>query len=245
MLLISLLFSISYSFHVIIDPGHGGIDTGAAYYGSKEADITLKVSKLLAQKLSNETGIKVSLSRAEDKAIELTERAKIAHKNKGDLFISIHTNSSPERRAKGLEVYVENVLPPDQESLFLAYRENQFEISGRGMGRPSQYRENYSAEVSSILDDIAKSHYLFTSLEAANQIQSQWQEDRGGKARLRQAPFFVVSSINMPSVLVEIGFLSNSSEAEILKDPKQQEKIAETLTKSVLKFKERIDKRKI
>lgn len=230
----------------MVDPGHGGIDTGAAYYGLKESDITLAVSNHLVKKLKSTKGIEASISRTKDTALELVDRTTIAHKAKADLFVSIHTNSSPERRAQGLEVYIENVMPADQESLFLAYRENQIGTSPtRHGGRPSQFRENYSAEVSSILDDIAKSHYLLSSVDAAKDIHDLWQQDRGGKARIRQAPFFVVSSVNMPSVLVEIGFLSNPKDAAILKDPREQEKMAETLYQAILKYKERIDKRKI
>ncbi|MCB0348248.1 MAG: N-acetylmuramoyl-L-alanine amidase [Bdellovibrionales bacterium] len=246
MLLTSLFLSLTFGFQVIIDPGHGGVDTGAAYYGANESEITLSVSRLLAKKLQDTRGINVSLSRTKDVSLDLSDRPKFAHKQKGDFFVSIHTNSSPEKRATGLEIYIENILPADQDSLFLAYRENQIHAgAAKPEGRPSQYREKYSAEVSTILDDIAKSHYLFSSIEAAQVLKSKWLEDRGGKARIRQAPFRVISTVNMPSILVEIGFLSNRKEAEILKNPREQEKIAETLYRSIIKYKESVDKRKI
>ncbi len=243
MALFVFIFSLSFSYQVIIDPGHGGIDTGASYYGANESNITMSVSSLLAKKLQTKKDIEVSLSRSGDRSMDLSSRAKFAHQKKGDLFISIHTNSSPEKRAKGLEIYIENILPADQDSLFLAYRENQIQSgAAKPEGRPSQYREKYSAEISTILDDISKSHYLFSSIKAAQILKDQWLQDRGGKARIRQAPFYVVSSVNMPSLLVEIGFLSNSKEAEILKNPLEQEKIAETIFRAILSYKESVDK---
>tara|TARA_B100001248_G_C27380500_1_gene456694 strand:- start:1197 stop:1934 length:738 start_codon:yes stop_codon:yes gene_type:complete len=234
----SVFLSSLFAYHVVLDPGHGGIDTGAYYYGLKESKITLNIASDLKELLKKNPEIKVSMTRYKDQKLSLKERADRAHAKEAQIFISIHTNSSPDRRAHGAEIYFENQLGADEESLFLAYREENQEFNKNLVGRPSKFRGKYPNTVATILDDLAKSKYQASSYQLAQTIQNRWLEEKKMRVRLRQAPFFVISSINMPSVLVEVGFLSHEREAKALKTRKYQKKIAQILYKSILDWKE-------
>src|SRR5690606_10272779 len=110
--------------NVILDPGHGGSDLGARYHGVIESEIVLKISKMVRDQLKYHDEIKVLLTREGNQFLTLEARADFAHAQKGDLFLSIHCNSSSDSRARGTEIYFQNQLPPDEESLFLAHLES-------------------------------------------------------------------------------------------------------------------------
>mgnify|MGYP001577243627 CR=1 FL=1 len=118
--------SLSFGFLVVIDPGHGGNDGGAKSDDAKESAIALSVSKLLADALKNDGRFEVKMTRTRDEFVTLEDRAEFANHAKADLFISIHTNWSEDPKARGKEIYFQNQLPPDEESLYLASREIEF-----------------------------------------------------------------------------------------------------------------------
>src|ERR1035437_6359211 len=126
-LMIAALFPVSVhanTLNVMIDPGHGGRDHGAVKNGILEANITLKVGLKLFDLLKKDRRFHVQLTRSNDDSISLYRRAQMAKSKKADVFLSVHVNSSPDLHAKGAEFYFQNQLPPDQESMFLAHREN-------------------------------------------------------------------------------------------------------------------------
>ncbi len=210
---------------VVIDPGHGGKDPGCRNGRLKEKHIVLKVSKLLAQKLKAKLGCEVVLTRRRDVFIPLEQRTAIANMKKADLFVSIHVNSSPRRRAYGIETYYLN-FASDEEAMRVAALENAA-----------------SARSLSELQDLLKGILLNTKLEESRRLAEEVQrnlvrtlrrryrpvKDRG----VRTAPFVVLIGTRMPAVLVEIGFISNSMEARRLRDPKYLELVAEGIARGI------------
>ncbi|MCB0349741.1 MAG: N-acetylmuramoyl-L-alanine amidase [Bdellovibrionales bacterium] len=248
-LLLYLLFattpSTSLAMHVVLDPGHGGRDTGATQGKIAESEITLKIANIVAKQLLNDSRFTVSLTRKDDSYISLEERATIANK-KGDLFLSIHVNSSTDSRVHGQEIYFQNQLPPNQESLFLASRENQNVKIDRYVPKatsPALANKKLNADVRSIIEDLERNHRFKLSGLLAEKLYYSWQDDSQQKSNaIRQAPFFVVSNVDKPSVLIEVGYLTNAREAKKLMSPDHQEQIADNIYRAILSFKESLDK---
>jgi len=234
----SVLLSHAFALHVLIDPGHGGIDKGASYYGIKESKVTLNISKYLKDLIDKDPNINATLTRKRDVKVSLKHRASKAHKAGSEIFISIHANSSPDKRAHGAEIYFENQLSADDESLFLAHREEQIYQDRELSGRPSIFRGKYPSPLSAILDDLAKTKNLEQSYTFARVLKTQWQATKDIKVKLRQAPFYVISSVNMPSVLVEVGFLSHPLESKRIRSKAYQQKVAQIIYKALKDYKE-------
>lgn len=238
--------SAAAPFRVIIDPGHGGRDHGTVHASIRESEITLKISKLLAEKLQADPRFQVELTRAQDVKLTLETRVDRALHVRGDVLLSIHANSSPDKRAKGAEFYFQNQLPPDEEALFLAARENN-EVDERTMRTPATVKALSStiksSDVLSIVEDLLRNSKIEASSNLVKALIRNWQgEDKGLSSRLRQAPFYVISNVQMPSALIEVGYLSNEDERNRLTDPAYQKKIAESLYLGLLEFKESMDK---
>jgi N-acetylmuramoyl-L-alanine amidase len=211
---------------VVVDPGHGGHDTGTiGPNGLMEKDLVLDVALRLGKALTQRLGSQVVYTRSNDTFIPLETRTQIANEEKADLFISIHANSSPEPSATGVETYFFN-LTSDKHGLDLATRENAT-----------------SASAISDLNDLLHRAVLQTKLEEsrefAQRVQSSlWatsvkMNNRSRDRGVRQAPFVVLIGATMPSVLAEIGFVSNPHDAKLLQRSDQRQKIAEALFKGV------------
>lgn len=222
--------------HVLLDAGHGGTDRGAVHNHLNEAEITLNVVLKLKAKLQNDSRFKVSLTRDRDESLSLEERTDKANSLKADLFLSIHVNSSPDARARGVEFYFQNQLPPDEESMYLAAQEN-----AQAVDNPEKAREK--SELVTIVDDLKSNHRIWASSQLAKSLMSKWETEKKSRAHaIRQAPFHVISNVNMPSSLVELGFISRPSEALRLARSDYQEVMAEKLYRGLLEYKEIIDK---
>lgn len=236
-------YAESHPLHILVDPGHGGIDSGAANGSVRESDLSLKVAELLKGLLEKNPGFKVSLTRSSDKFVSLPARVAQVEKVGADLFLSIHANSSQDKRARGVEFYFQNHLPPDEETLFLAANENRMEkINEKEDLEPSKKNE-----VLSIIDDLKRQTRMFSSLKLSSSLLKSWSSESGAELKfennaIRQAPFYVVSRSPVPSVLVEIGFLTNPKDAEKLKDPQFQQRIAQRIYSGLRDYKEMIDK---
>ena len=232
-----LSFSRAQALHVLIDPGHGGDDHGARTSEAREAEITLKIAKQLTKILDKQELIRYSITRRYDTSVELQKRSELAHAAGADIYVSIHANASLNPRARGPEIYIQNVLPSDQYSFFLASRENNEEISQRGT-RPSFLNDSrYSSDIIGIVDDIQRHYYIEKSYELARVFEQRWKQDLGHKrVRMRQAPFFVVSAVNMPSLLLEVGYLTNPQEAKQLRSLWYQKKIAQSIYAALLDY---------
>ena len=218
---------------VVIDPGHGGEETGAiGPGGTMEKDLTLAIARALAEKLRSELGLEVVLTRDDDVAVPLDDRSALANQQKADLFISVHLNSTVAGgRAHGAETYFLSLQASDERASSLAASEN---LTG---GRPpAPGSEEFDLQL--LLWDLAQSRHLEASQRLATLIQQELNKtleltDRG----VKQAPFRVLMGAAMPAVLVELGFLSNPDEEKQLRDPAYRGELAETLVRAVARFK--------
>lgn len=227
----------AWAFHVVIDPGHGGLDRGAVHGVLQESEIVLDVSHRLHRLLSEEPGFKVTLTRIDDRPLSLAERINIAHRQGADLLISLHANAAPDPRAKGIELFFQNSLPADEEALYLANLENQ---------QASMLDSNLStdlnkSDVGAIVSDLHRSHRLRASLRLTQTMSDSWtQNPKDKKPSIKQAPLFVVSQSKIPSVLVEIGFLTNPTEARQLAKTSYRQSIAENIRRSLVSYRARM-----
>jgi N-acetylmuramoyl-L-alanine amidase len=237
--LIALAYSsVCLSFHVVIDAGHGGSDRGAAHNGAIESEIALSIAKKVREELTRNKNIVSSLTREKNEFLTLERRAEMANERKASLYLSIHCNSSPDRNARGKEIYFQNQLPPDEESLFLANLENQ-----GAKGLDSSESAHDLPDVLAIVEDLKRNHRLSLSGKVSELIHLNWPSFKKDRAHpIRQAPFFVISNVNMPSALIEVGYLSNPDEAKMLMSDDFQQKLAQSIAQSVRDFKEFIDK---
>lgn len=227
----------TYAYRIVIDPGHGGSDNGAIYFGQREADITLKVAEEVTKLLKTQDSINVQMTRISDQQLSLEQRVDIASKSNADLFISIHANAATTSKAKGTQVYFQNSLPPDEDSLFLANLENQ-SANKELSANQNEIEPSKKADIGAIVEDLQRQFRLHSSYQLAHTLAKNWKNENA----IRQAPFYVISKNQMPAVLIEMGFLSNPEEAKKLALPDYQKDIAKKIYTAILQFKESVDK---
>ena len=204
---------------IVIDPGHGGRDPGCYVRGGlREKTITLSIAKLLAEELRQKLGCEVFLTRDRDEFLSLESRTAIANVKKADLFISLHVNAHKSRGVKGLETYFLN-MTTDRGAVMVAARENATS-------------EKNISDLQTILNDLMLNTKIYESSRLAHKVQSGMygavKKGYGGTRNLgvKQAPFYVLIGAEMPAILVEVGFLSNSTEKKRLVSRKYQQEIA-------------------
>lgn len=215
---------------VVIDPGHGGHDPGAVANGLREKDIVLQVSKLVKKKLEK-LGIKVVLTRDGDYFVTLGERARIAHKYKADLYVSIHCNYAPGSKARGIETFFLSEARTEWERSVAAFENSvvKYEVDKSTNGKDI---------LSMILGDMAQYEFLKESQDLAYFVQESLVNSAGSIDRgVKQAGFYVLQGVYAPSVLVELGFLTNRDEARKLKDSRYQDELANAVVDAIVKFK--------
>lgn len=236
-LILILLFSLHvHALQVMIDPGHGGIDSGTSHLGVQEKDLVLRVADYLKQLLADNPQFSVQMTRHKDQHVSLAERVKKAEKAQADLFLSLHANSNPSSRVKGTELYFQNSLPPDEESLILADQENQAEMIATNTTIKTTESLSKKGDILAIVEDLHRQHRAKSSLQITQLLAKDWP-----LSAIKQAPFYVVSKTSMPSVLIEVGFLTHPEEAKKLSSPKYQQEIAQKIYKAVLQYKEMMD----
>jgi N-acetylmuramoyl-L-alanine amidase len=213
---------------VVIDPGHGGHDTGTiGADGTEEKDVALAISKKLRTVLT-EQGLEVVLTRETDRFVRLEERARLANAARGDLFISVHCNSLPQRHIRGIETYTLN-LASDRYAIRLAARENA--TSEKGM-----------SDLQFLLADLATRANTEESARLATRVQSglvstlQSKDKKIRDLGTKEALFYVLLGTKMPAILVETGFLSNGEEEKHLASPGYQEDVARAIAAGVQDF---------
>ncbi len=216
---------------VVIDPGHGGADQGTVgRRGVMEKELVLDVAKRLGKLIEERMGSEVIYTRSDDTFIPLQARTQLANEKKADLFLSIHANSSPHPKIGGIEVYYLN-FTRSADALDLAARENA-----------SSEKSVY--ELRDLIQTITLHDKIEESKEFASKVQSTLQtfETRYNAAAknrgVKKAPFVVLIGASMPSVLAEIGFLSNAREEQLLKRPDHRQKLAEALYQGVTRYSE-------
>lgn len=216
---------------IVLDPGHGGKDPGAiGYSGVYEKNITLAMAKELKVILEKE-GYKVHLTRSTDIFIPLRDRVKIARKYNADLFMSIHADSAVNRSAKGLSVYTLSETASDKEAAALAERENKADVvAGLNL-------LEHSKEVSDILINLAQRETMNRSSEFASfMVQEMRKSVKLRDNTHRFAGFAVLKAPDVPSVLLEMGYLSNRTEERLLKQKEYRRKLAVSTSKAVEKY---------
>ena len=225
---------------VIIDPGHGGGDPGAmGPGGAREKDIALAIGFALARELALDPTVEVRMTRDADVEVPLWERGERATQWKGDrpgVFISIHANALPDRPAvRGFETYFLSEARDEHERRVAAV-ENAPLVSGSGVGGPLAGDPLLDA----ILRDLRTFDHQHWSADLADQVQREFGRFHPGPDRgVKQGPFAVITNSLMPSVLVEVGFLTNPEEERLLVRPDFHEETARSLSSAIRHFFER------
>jgi len=241
LLSLALVTSPASALNIMLDPGHGGWDNGAVRKGVKESDLVLKVAQDLQKKLASDPRIQASLTRSSDQSLTLQERLDKAQAEGAELFVSLHANAAADPRARGVEVFFQNHLPPDEDALFLANLENQKSEIAKAQGQQDPSKQG---DLAAILEDLNRQHRLRESWQLSRLLTQQWtQSSTPSPAVIKQAPFYVISQSKTPSVLIELGFLSNPQELVKLSSPSYQRNLTEKIFNALLKYKEIIDKR--
>ena len=215
---------------VVIDPGHGGIDSGAeAAGGIKEKDIVLAFSLRLQELLVESGRFDVALTREDDSYLRLEERVELARSNKADLFISLHADSFQQPEIRGASVYTRDENATDVLDKVLADNENATDVIA-GFAMP----QTMAPEVVDILLDLMRREMRVQSFMAAQSIVHQLEPSVAlRRFPVRQADFFVLQAPDVPSVLVELGFLSNASDMANLMQSDWQDRTAEAIARGI------------
>jgi N-acetylmuramoyl-L-alanine amidase len=214
---------------IVIDPGHGGHDTGTIGPGGLlEKDLVLDVSLRLGRLLQGKMGAEVVYTRDDDTFVPLETRTAIANQQQADLFISVHANSSQDASARGVETYYLN-FNPSPDALEVAARENAVS-------------ESSVHELGDLVKKIALKEKVEESREFAADVDHSLYQGLAGKDKtlrdrgVKKAPFIVLIGANMPSILAEISFVSNPGDERKLETPEYRQKIAESLYKGIARY---------
>lgn len=224
---------------VVIDPGHGGVKPGAAGSRSMEKDITLSVALKFGQLIQdNYPEVKVIYTRNTDVDVSLAERAHIANRNKADLFVSIHANSHPTSSPTGVETFVMG-LSESKANLEVARKENADILLEADYRNNSDYQGfDPSAPETYVMLSMFQSAFIDKSLNFAQTIQNQYKQNIKTINRgVKQAELFVLYKTSMPSVLTEIGFISNPNEEAYMLSDEGQATIAICLFNAFMDYK--------
>ena len=215
---------------IVIDPGHGGKDPGAIGYlkGVREKNVTLEISRRLANKIRQRLGCEAILTRNSDTFLSLEERTAIANTKNADLFVSVHTNANRAMACRGIETYFLN-LATDEDAILVAAREN------------ATSAKNIS-DLQTIFSDLMKNAMIDESSRLAGYVQEsmigelkpkyQWIKDKG----VKKAPFYVLLGAEMPSILIETAFITNPRECRRLNSAGYQEDLADAIVTGLQRY---------
>lgn len=213
---------------IVIDAGHGGHDPGAKANGLVEADLVLDIAERVEKLLKKQPGIDVVLTRRDDTFIPLEERTAIANREGADLFLSIHANASRRAAAQGVETYFLN-FATNEDAEAVAAREN-------AGSQTSMSKLPALVQQIALHDKMRESREL-AQLVQANMVRGLRAQNKGVvDLGVKQAPFVVLIGARMPSVLAELSFVTNKSEAALLKKDSYRQRIAQSLADAVLKY---------
>lgn len=227
---------------IIIDAGHGGKDSGAVGKFSKEKDIALQIALEVGKLIKKNMGdVKVLYTRQKDEFIPIYQRTNIANKNKTDVFISIHCNAAEKNKsAQGIEVFTMG-LEKSSKNLAVTKRENSAILI------EDNHKEHYQgfdpkSPASHILFSLYQNAYTENSLKLAQHIESGFKQHTRRKSRgVKQDGLLVLWQTSSPSVLVEVGFITNLEEEKYLNDPVGQNQIAMAIFEGFKKYKHDIE----
>ena len=217
---------------IFIDPGHGGKDPGAiGALGTLEKDLTLKASLLIAEVLNKNKQINAVLSRTGDYFIPLRKRIKLAKKNKADIFISIHADSSKNKKASGISVFSLSDVASDKEAQRLAKKENEVD---KVLGLEERIKDPliYGSLIKMFQREAMNESSILAKNIISNLKETKLAVNRGH----RFAGFVVLKSYDMPSVLIEIGFLSNKQEEKKMLNNRYMKNLSQGLANAITSY---------
>ena len=221
---------------VVVDPGHGGKDPGAVgSKGQREKDVVLSIAQLLAKRLKREKGFDVKLVRNDDFFVPLRKRVEIAHKHNADMFISVHADAAPRITASGASVYaLSEGGATSATARFMAQRENGADLLGASSLLNLKDKDPMLAGVildmsmnATIASSLQLGHSILGSLEGITSLHQK---------RVEQAGFAVLKSPDVPSILVETGFISNARDSARLVTARHQQAVADGLFEGLKKY---------
>ncbi|MCC7126336.1 MAG: N-acetylmuramoyl-L-alanine amidase [Acidobacteria bacterium] len=219
---------------VVIDPGHGGDELGAqGPNGAREKDITLAVSRRLRTLIESRLGLRVFLTRDDDRTVSHDDRSAFANNHQADVFLSIHANAAVRAGIKGAEVYYLSVERADAEA---RRRAEDAAVTLPALGGGTR-------TIDLILWETAQARYLEQSSSLAGAVEQALRARVEMSPRpVQQAPFRVLVGANMPAVLVEIGYVSNPEQEQQLTSAAYQDRIAEALLDAIIRFRASVDR---
>lgn len=229
------------TFTVVLDPGHGGVASGAAGRRSLEKNIVLEVSKKLKAALENKLSINVIMTRTTDVDIPFKERSEIANKNNADIFVSIHANSTSQRtsRAVGTETFVlgfhrisEQDVAIRENADMLLHNEDNSDLGDFDPKDPSSY----------IVFKVMRRQYRDRSIRLASFMQQEYVSSQRVNRGVKELGLAVLARASMPAVLTEIGFINNSVEENYMLSDEGQAEIVENLFQAIKKYKTSTEK---
>lgn len=230
------------AFTVVIDPGHGGSDPGAVGSSSKEKDLNLAVALKLGNLIkANHKDVKVVYTRSTDRFVGLDDRAAIANKNKADLFVSIHTNAVKNAKIRGAETFTLGLARTD-ENLQVAMRENAAILLEDDYMQKYEGFDPKSSE-SYIIFEFMQNKHIEQSVSLASEIQKGFVGFKRSDRGVRQAGFLVLRKTSMPSVLVELGFITNKEEERYMKSAEGQNSLAQAISNAFTRYKREYDRK--
>jgi N-acetylmuramoyl-L-alanine amidase len=223
---------------VVIDAGHGGSDTGAkGPAGSLEKDVALAVARNLAAKL-RDAGLNVVMTRDADVRVPLEERTAIANDARGDLFVSIHANAARQASIHGSETYFLALEASDAGAAGVAQRENS------AFAEEAAAIEALSDPFIALLGDLIATEHLDESSHFARSVQNRLGEVPIKSRGVKQAMFVVLSGVQMPAALVEIGFVTHAGDERVITGTTGRAAIVAALEQAVVSFGRRYDARR-
>lgn len=219
---------------VIIDAGHGGNDYGAiGFKSTKEKEIVLDIAKRLAKLIRKEKIFEAIMTRDKDEALTLQERAKIANKAKGDIFVSIHANASTKRSARGFQVFF--LAPAKNDSARAAAQLENAPF----LAETSALTVHEDSDLGFIISDMIQTEFQTESSDLAAIIDKECRRalTETSARGIDQAGFFVLNGVYMPSVLIETAFITNREDEEILNNKSYRQNVAEAIYEGLKRFK--------
>ncbi len=221
---------------VVLDAGHGGKDPGASgSHGQREKEVVLQIAYKVQRQINSMKGFRAELTRTGDYFIPLRGRTEIARKKGADLFVSIHADAAPSKAAFGASVFALSDRGATSETArWLANRENSSDLIG-GAGNVSL--DDKDRMLASVLLDLSMTASLTSSLDVGQKVLTNMERITPlHKKRVEQAGFIVLKSPDIPSILVETGFISNVNEASKLSEQKHQQALAHSISNGVREF---------
>ncbi|MEB0079690.1 N-acetylmuramoyl-L-alanine amidase [Pseudomonas sp. CCI3.2] len=224
------------SIMVVVDPGHGGKDPGAiGSKGEREKDVVLSIAQLLAKRLKREKGFDVRLVRNDDFFVPLRKRVEIAHKLNADMFISVHADAAPRLTASGASVYaLSEGGATSATARFMAQRENGADLIG---ARSLLSLKDKDPMLAGVILDMSMNATIAASLQLGNTVLGSLADITSlHQKRVEQAGFAVLKSPDVPSILVETGFISNVRDSQRLVTARHQQAVADGLFEGLQRY---------